>query len=104
MLRKIVFAALAATLVMMLTSPAAHAWGCYHAGYTHVGPGGAYHVGYTRAYGGYGGYGGYRAGYGYHYGGYGGYGGYHYGAYYGGYHYAPSYYGGVQVHGAYYLR
>jgi hypothetical protein len=98
MVRGIFWSILAATLVMLVTSPAAHAWGFYHAGYTHVGYGGAYHVGYTRGYGGYGGYGGYRAGYGYHYGGYGGYGGYHYGY---GYHYGG--YGG-DYHRGFYLR
>src|SRR5262249_9898514 len=100
MLRKIVFPAVAATLLALLAPSEAQAWGGFHAGYTHVGPGGVYHVGGTRVYGGYGGYGGYRYGGaahgGYRYGGaayggyrYGGYGGYD--RYYGGYHYSPSY-------------
>lgn len=64
-----------------------HAYGCYHAGYTHVGYGGVQHVGTTGVH-----YGGTTA---VHYGGYGGvyrapavvpYQGYSYGAYhYGGY-------------------
>jgi hypothetical protein len=78
MLRKVLLVAVAAILATLLTSSRAQAWGCYHYGYTHVGPSGAYHVGGT--YGGYGGYGGYRYGGGYHYG-YGGYGGYHAGYY-----------------------
>jgi len=82
MLRKSIFAACAALLLTLAVSSKAHAWGCYHAGFTHVGPAGVYHVGGTRAYGGYG---------------YGGYGGYHYGGY--GYGYNP-YYGGVRT-GAY---
>src|SRR5262249_24511765 len=83
-LRKTLILALAAVLVTLAASAKVHAWGAYHAGYTHVGPNGAYHVGGTRAYGGYGGYGGAHYS-GYHYGGaYGGGGGYHYG-YAGGY-------------------
>ena len=111
MLRKTLFLVLATGLVALLTASDAQAWGAYHAGYTHVGPGGVQHVGYTAARGPYGGgysvhnmsyggagYGAYRsvsyggAGYGgyhaYHAGYGGGYavGGYHYGGYgYGGY-------------------
>ena len=58
-------------------SSEAHAWGAYHAGYTHVGPSGVYHAGTTSYHGGYGG--GYHSGGGYHYGGASGGGGYHYG-------------------------
>jgi hypothetical protein len=107
MLRKILFPALAAALVTLLVSSQAQAWGGYHVGYTHVGPGGAYHYGRTVGYGGYGGYSGA------HYGAY-GYGGasrygYHYsygerygGGYSGGYHYSPSYYGGYHYGGVRY--
>ena len=79
MLKKTLFLAGAALLVTLAMSTKAHAWGVYHAGYTHIGPAGAYHVGGTRAYGGYGGaYGGYHyGGYGYGYHPYGG-GGYGY--------------------------
>jgi hypothetical protein len=68
-------------LVLIQWSPSdTHAWGVYHAGYTHYGPiTGFHHYGYTTAYRGYPLYGGYRYG-GYRYGGY-HYGGYHYGAY-----------------------
>ncbi|HEY1861906.1 MAG TPA: hypothetical protein VGG61_16210 [Gemmataceae bacterium] len=77
MLRKTIFLGFAALLVTLAMSSRAHAWGVYHAGWTHVGPAGVYHVGGTRAYGGYGG-----VGYGgYHYGYYHPYGGYHYGYY-----------------------
>ncbi|HKB42215.1 MAG TPA: hypothetical protein VKD72_37660 [Gemmataceae bacterium] len=101
MLRNPLFLALLASLATLLTSARAQAWGAFHAGYTHFGPGGFYHVGRTAVggYGGWGGIGGYHYGYGgYHYG---GFGGYHYGygvpfggAYeVGGYHYSPAYYG-----------
>jgi hypothetical protein len=92
------------------------AWGAFHVGYTHIGPGGIYHFGRTAAVGPYGaysvgrvggiGYGGdsYRAGYGYgeRYGGL--YGGSHYAAspYYGAYGYGgASLYGGVYRAGVY---
>ena len=52
MLRKPVFLALAAALVMLLTSSRAGTWS-FHVGYTHYGAGGVSHVGRT-AYGGYG--------------------------------------------------
>jgi hypothetical protein len=111
-LRKTVFLAAAATLVALLTTPEARAWGGYHVGYTHVGYGGAYHYGrtvgvgpYGRAYsfghvGGYGAYGGaYHAGFGSVYGGY-----HPYSAYgatagyrYGGYHYGGVYGGGYRA-------
>src|SRR5271157_3760297 len=52
MLRKTLFAALSVTLATLLLPSAAHAWGAYHAGYTHVGPTGVQHVGYTAAGGG----------------------------------------------------
>jgi hypothetical protein len=103
MLRKILLPVLAAALVTLLVASQAQAWGGFHVGYTHVGPGGVYHYGRTVGYGGYGGYGGYR------YGGYGYGGAYRYGygdrfggAYYGGYHYAPSYYGGYHYGGVRY--
>ena len=76
MLRQPLFLAIAATGAMLLTSARAQAWGAFHAGYTHFGPGGFYHVGRT-AVGGYGGFGGYHYGYGGYR--YGGFGGYHYG-------------------------
>jgi hypothetical protein len=89
MLRKLLVPALLATLLTVLVSSQAQAWGGYHVGYTHVGYGGVYHYGRTGFYGGYGdrygGYGGYRYGYRYGYGD-------RYGGYYG-YHYSPSYYG-----------
>lgn len=101
MLRKPLFLALAAALAALLTSSRAHAWG-FHAGYTHVGPRGVYHVGRT-AYGGYGGA--YRSGGAYRYGGAYGYGAHYGGAYrYGGYRYAPSYYGGYRTGGVYGYR
>jgi len=87
MLRKTVFLACAALLLVLATSSRAQAWGCYH-----------------YRYGGYGGYGGYHAGYthygpvtGFHHystgGGYGAYGGYHYGTHYGAYRgYTGGYY------------
>ncbi len=105
--------ALAATLLVLGTASRAHAWGAYHVGYTHVGPGGVQHWGRTAGFGPYGGfstghagaygYGGYHAGYGYGYhAGYGGY-GYHAGYGYGGYHpYAPAYGGGYAVGGYHY--
>ena len=96
MLRQTFFLAVAAFLVVLAMPSDAWSWGCYHAGYTHVGYGGVQHYGTTGAYGGgrygsvshYGSTGSYGSG-GYHYGGtssYGSYGGYHYGGYhYGGY-------------------
>src|SRR5262249_48822741 len=56
MLYKTVVVALAAVLVALAVSSKAHAWGAYHAGYTHFGPNGLYHVGGTEAFGRYGGY------------------------------------------------
>lgn len=48
---KTLFLASAALLVALAVSAKAQAYGaCYHAGYTHVGPGGVQHVGYTDAY------------------------------------------------------
>src|SRR5690348_3749657 len=88
MLRKALFLAAAATLLTLLTSAKAQAWGAYHVGYTHVGYGGVYHWGRT-GYAGYGGYDRYRYGGAYHYGGYGDYDRYRYG---GLYHYG---YGGL---------
>src|SRR5438552_1033029 len=95
MLRKGLFSSLAAVVAMLLMPEAAWSWGGYHAGYTHVGPGGVQHWGRTAGVGPYGGFagghawgggwgGGYRAGYGYgaRYGGLdGGVGGYRYGGY-----------------------
>lgn len=47
---KQVFAALAASGLMVLLTPiSADAYGAAHVGYTHVGPNGAYHVGGTAA-------------------------------------------------------
>jgi hypothetical protein len=80
MFRRSALLAFAALLVSLALSSKAHAWGCYHVGYTHYSPyTGFHHYGSTGFhYGGYGGGGGYHYG-GYHYGGYGGGGGYHYG-------------------------
>jgi hypothetical protein len=122
MLRKILLSATIAVLATLLQAAQAHAYGGYHAGYTHVGPTGVHHAGYTTA----GGAGGYHAGYthtgggGAYHAGYtqtGGGGAYHAGytqtggggAYHAGYHYSPSSsgtaYGGVRVGGAYgYVR
>jgi hypothetical protein len=109
MLKRLVLAAVAAALVVLVLPAGASAWGGAHVGYTHVGPGGVYHTGatayrgpyggggyhYGGGYGGYGG-GGYRYGGGYHSGGYGGYGGgYHYGGYGGGYAAGGYHYGGA---------
>src|SRR5262249_9928567 len=100
MVRKTLIPALAAALVVLMLSSKAHAWGAYHAGYTHVGPNGVQHWGHTAVAGPYGAYSGGRA---VGYGGYGaryGYGGYHYGGgAYGGYHYGG--FGGVGYGGAY---
>jgi hypothetical protein len=128
MMRKILFSAALAVAATMLQAAQAHAYGGYHAGYTHVGPNGVQHAGYTAG----GGYGGGAAhasrtevgpgGGVYHQsatagGGYGG-GAYHTGTtavgpggnvYHsgstGGYQYSPSYsgaaYGGVHVQGGY---
>jgi hypothetical protein len=95
MLRKALMLAAAATVLSLLTSASAQAWGAYHVGYTHVGYGGVYHYGRTYA-GGYGGYDRYRYGGAYHYGGYGGYDRYRYG---GLYHYGG--YGGLRYGDAY---
>jgi hypothetical protein len=103
MLRKTLFLTLAALLLVLVTSTKAQAWGCYHAGFTHVGYGGVQHYGRT-GFGGYGGYGGFShygsTSYGgYHYGST-SYGGERYGGAYGGYHYGGSYshggYGGYR--------
>ena len=80
MLRRTLFLVVAGLLMTLATSSKAHAWGAFHAGYTHYGPvTGFNHVGYT-AVGGYRG-GAYGAGayhYGYGYGGaYGGAAGYY---------------------------
>jgi hypothetical protein len=83
--------ALAALVGTLVICPMVQAYGCCHAGYTHIGPNGVQHVGYTGGSSG-----------GYHYGSTGG--GYHYGstggdAYHygttgsGGYHYSGYHYG-----------
>lgn len=102
MLRKTLLSAALAGLVSLLLSAEAQAWGGYHVGYTHVGPGGVQHVGAT-GYRGPAGGGAYRGGYAYGAGGYrggaayaggyrAGYGGAAYrGAAVGGYHYSPTY-------------
>jgi len=78
MLRKILFLAFAAMLVLLATYSLAQAWGGFHYSY-HYGPYGGFH--YRYHYGGYPGYGGFH-GYGYRgYPGYGGFYGYHYGGY-----------------------
>ena len=81
MMYKSLFVPLAAALITLWTSSPVQAWGAYHAGFTHVGPGGVYHYGRTAAVGPYGAYGGA------HYGAY-GYGG---GVYRGGYGYGDRY-------------
>src|SRR5579859_4446754 len=60
MSRKVFLAALVTLLATLLQAGQAHAYGGYHAGYTHVGPNGVCHAGATVG-GGYGG-GGYHAG------------------------------------------
>jgi heterogeneous nuclear ribonucleoprotein A1/A3 len=102
MLRRTIALALLTVAAGLITASEAHAWGAFHAGYTHVGYGGIQHYGYTAARGPYGGvYGGA------HYGGYGAYGGYHagygYGArgVYGGYHAYTPYSGGGYAVGGY---
>jgi hypothetical protein len=97
---------LAATAVVLVMSSRAWAWGAFHAGYTHFGPGGAYHVGRTVGVGPYGGfhYGGVYGGVGYrgYYGGLPAYRGItYYGDPYAGYYYAPSYYTGYPYGGFY---
>jgi hypothetical protein len=103
MLKKIVLAAFAAALVLLVLPAAVSAYGACHVGYTHVGPSGVYHSGETVARGPEGAYAGgrttaYGAG-GAEYHGYsavGTTGGAAYGAHYstgntGGYYYAPGY-------------
>jgi hypothetical protein len=46
-MKQMVFAALAATLVMFARPSHADAYGAAHVGYTHVGPNGVYHTGAT---------------------------------------------------------
>ncbi len=103
MIRQFFFLVLAAALLVLGTSSRAHAWGAYHAGYTHVGPYGVQHYGHTVAAGPYGAYSGsHVSGFGYG----GGYAGaYHasYGSPIGGYHpYSPAYTGGYAVGGYHY--
>jgi hypothetical protein len=71
MLCRCLFLVTAVTLATLGAASTARGWGAFHAGYTHVGPGGVYHYGRTAAFGPYGGYAGARFG---AYGGYGGYG------------------------------
>ena len=83
-MRKYLGLALLVALATLMTANDARAWGAFHAGYTHFGPGGVYHYGRTAAVGPYGAYSGA------HVGGYGAYGGayhagYGYGERYGGY-------------------
>lgn len=47
MIRKLFLAALVAAAITFASVSPAQAWGVAHAGYTHVGPNGAYHVGET---------------------------------------------------------
>ena len=47
MSRKNLLVALAALLLVPATSARAHAWGAYHAGFTHIGPDGVQHYGRT---------------------------------------------------------
>jgi hypothetical protein len=51
MLKKIVLAAVAAALVVLVLPASVSAYGACHTGYTHVGPNGVYHTGQTTAYG-----------------------------------------------------
>ena len=103
MRRQVLFLALGALALLAGTSAKAHAWGCAHVGYTHVGPNGVYHAGATEARGPGGAYGGYHEGGAAYGGGYReGYGGAAYGGAAGGYHYDTRYYGGGAVGGASY--
>jgi len=61
MCQKLLFLALAATLVVLGTAAEAQAYGAAHVGYTHVGPGGVQHYGATAVSGPYGSYGGSHA-------------------------------------------
>ncbi len=54
--RQFLFVALAVAIAALGTASKAQAWGCYHAGYTHVGAGGVSHYGYMAARGPYGSY------------------------------------------------
>jgi hypothetical protein len=105
-MRKIMIAAAAAGLALLLTCSQAHAWAAYHRGFTSYNPstGGFHHYGTTAAVGPYGA--------GYHTSGYSPYGGYHSSTYergynpYGGYSsasvyrgYSPSMYGGYTAFG-----
>jgi len=94
--------AMAAVAGLFATSSDAKAWGAYHVGYTHVGPGGVQHYGHTAAAGPYGGYssshyGAHGYGGGSYHSGYGG--GYHAGYGGGGYHYSGGSYGGATAGG-----
>jgi hypothetical protein len=104
MLKKIILAAFAAALVVLVLPAVVSAYGACHVGYTHVGPSGVYHTGETVARGPSGVYAGGRTTAV-------GYGGTEYrGAteYRGvssvspGYHYAPSYSGGAAYRGTTY--
>jgi hypothetical protein len=105
MRRQVLFLALGALALLAGTSAKAHAWGCAHVGYTHVGPTGVQHYGATEARGPYGSYSGAHGGaYGYggssYHAGYGtasGYGGYAAG----GYHSYSGAYGGGYAAGGY---
>ena len=56
MLRKTVILGATAMVVTLLTSGTAHGWGAFHAGFTHIGPAGAFHYGTTSVGGPYGAY------------------------------------------------
>lgn len=107
--RQTFFLASAALFVALATPSEGRSWGCFHAGFTHVGYGGIHHFGTTDLYGAgrFGGISHYgytdRYGYGgYHYGGTSIYGA-RYGAYpYAGYHYGGYPYGGYTT--GYYRR
>jgi hypothetical protein len=101
MKRQILFGALATIALVLATASKAQAWGCCHAGYTHVGYGGVQHYGSTTVTGRYG-----NTYSGAHYGSTSAYGGYHAGygsSSYGGYHaYAGGYTGGYATGGYHY--
>jgi hypothetical protein len=101
--QRYLFLVMAAALCVLGTSAKTHAWGAYHAGYTHVGPDGVQHYGTTAAVGPYGAYSGsHVSGFGYG-GGFAGAYNANFGSPTGGYHpYTPAYTGGYAVGGYHY--
>ena len=90
MLKKIVLAAVAAALLVLILPSVVNGYGAAHVGYTHVGPNGVYHTGRTAAYGPGGAYAGGHTG------------AYGAGGAAGGYHYAAGSYGGAAAGGYHY--